>query len=158
MEVEENLQLIRARYDAVNAYDLDRFQGFYTDSTVWNDPGLPAPITGASAVRERLDVLTTAFPDLHWKLDRIFGQGENVCAEFTFTGTHRGVLPDNTGEESVSATNKPVQIEACGIYVVREGKNNRFENLLRLWAAYIANTEVMISVIQRSQKTQRRRS
>ena len=122
VEVEENLQLIRARYDAVNAHDLDRFQGFYTGSTVWSDPGLPAPITGASAVRERLEVLTTAFPDLHWKLDRIFGQGESVCAEFTFTGTHRGALPDNTGEESFSATSKPVQIQACGVYVVREGK------------------------------------
>jgi steroid delta-isomerase-like uncharacterized protein len=122
MEVEENLQLIRARYDAVNAHDLDKFQGFYADSTVWSDPGLPAPITGARSVRKRLEVLTTAFPDLHWELDKIFSQGENVCAEFVFTGTHRGELPDDTGEKSVPATNKPVQLQACGVYVVREGK------------------------------------
>jgi ketosteroid isomerase-like protein len=70
MEVEENLQLIRARYDAVNAHDLDRFEKFYADSTAWSDPGLPAPISGASSVRERLEVLTTAFPDLHWNLDK----------------------------------------------------------------------------------------
>ena len=122
MEVEENLQLIRARYDAVNAHDLDRFEGFYADSTAWSDPGLPAPITGARSVRERLETLTTAFPDLHWKLDKIFSQGESVCAEFTFAGTHRGVLPDNTSEESFPATNGSVQIDACGVYVVEEGK------------------------------------
>jgi steroid delta-isomerase-like uncharacterized protein len=122
MEVEENLQLIRARYDAVNAHDLDAFQGFYADSIVWSDPGLPTPITGARSVRERLEELTTAFPDLHWELDKIFGQGENVCAEFTFTGTHRGVLPDNRDEKSFPATNKPVRIQAGGVYVVREGK------------------------------------
>jgi steroid delta-isomerase-like uncharacterized protein len=122
MEVEENLQLIKARYDAVNAHDLDRFEKFYADSTAWSDPGLPAPISGASSVRERLEVLTTAFPDLHWNLDKIFSQGKNVCVEFTFTGTHRGVLPDNTGEKSFPATNESVHIAACGVYVVEEGK------------------------------------
>ncbi|MCZ6702650.1 MAG: nuclear transport factor 2 family protein, partial [Ignavibacteria bacterium] len=50
----ENLKLIEARYDAVNAQDWDRFQGFYADSIVWNDSGLPAPIKGPTAVRKRL--------------------------------------------------------------------------------------------------------
>ncbi len=122
MAVKENLKLIKARYDAVNAHDWDKFQGFYADSIVWNDPGLPAPITGPRSVRERLEALASAFPDLHWKLDKIFSQGENVCAEFTFTGTHRGSLHDAAGAKSISATNRSIRIQACGVYVVRGGK------------------------------------
>ena len=122
MGVKENLQLIRGRYDAVNAHDLDKFQGFYADSIIWSDPGLPSPITGPRSVRQRLKILTTAFPGLHWKLERIFSQGENVCAQFEFTGTHKGVLLDNRSEKSFPATNKPIRIQACGVYVVREGK------------------------------------
>lgn len=39
MSVRENLQLIKARYEAVNAHDLNKFQAFYADSIVWHDPG-----------------------------------------------------------------------------------------------------------------------
>ena len=118
----ENLKLIEARYDAINVHDWDRFQRFYADSIVWNESGLPAPIKGSTAVRKRLETLATAFPDLHWKLDRIFGHREYVCAEFTFTGTHRGVLPDNRGDKLIPATNKSIRIQACGVYTVRAGK------------------------------------
>ena len=34
-----HLSLIEARYEAVNAHDLDRFQDFYADTVVWRDPG-----------------------------------------------------------------------------------------------------------------------
>jgi steroid delta-isomerase-like uncharacterized protein len=122
MGVRENLRLIQARYEAVNAHDLDRFESFYAGSITWHDPGLSAPIKGPRAVRKRLKTLTTAFPDLQWKLERLFGQGENVCAEFTFVGTQRGELPDNVGKETLPASNKAVQLRAVGIYVVRENK------------------------------------
>lgn len=122
MGVRENLRLIQARYEAVNAHDLDKFQSFYADSITWHDSGLSAPVKGPRAVRKRLKTLTTAFPDLQWKLERLFSQGENVCAEFTFTGTHRGALPDNVGEKTLPASNKAVQLRAAGIYVVRENK------------------------------------
>lgn len=121
MGARENIRLIRARYDAVNAHDLDKFQGFYGNSIVWNDPGLARPIKGPRSVRNRLQTLTRAFPDLQWRLDRIFSQGENVCAEFTFTGTHRRQLPGNAGER-FPATGRAVEIQAAGLYVVRSGK------------------------------------
>ena len=38
-----NLELIQARYEAVNAHDVGRFQGFYADSVVWRDPAHPVP-------------------------------------------------------------------------------------------------------------------
>jgi steroid delta-isomerase-like uncharacterized protein len=122
MKAEENLNLIRKRYEAVNAHDWDRFQQCYAEEIVWRDPGLPSAITGPPAVRKRLEALSTAFPDLHWKLDRIFGQDDLVCAEFTFTGTHKGTFHDHHTNKPIIATNKNIDIKACGVYRVWEGK------------------------------------
>jgi steroid delta-isomerase-like uncharacterized protein len=121
MEVKDNLRVIKARYAAVNAHDWEKFQGFYAKSIVWSDPGLQKPIEGPRTVRRRLESLAKAFPDLRWKLGRIFGQGQNVSAEFTFTGTHKGPLADASGIK-LEATNTRIRIPASGIYVVRAGK------------------------------------
>lgn len=116
------LKLIEARYEAVNAHDWSRFQAFYADSITWDDSGLPEPIKGPAAVRERLEVLVTAFPDLHWHLDQLFGDGENVCAKFTFSGTHKGELPDNYDGSAIPPTGKTIRVQACGVYQVQKGK------------------------------------
>lgn len=122
METEENLRLIRARYDAVNAHDFARFQGFYGSSIKWADPGLPSAIKGPAAVRKRLETLTGSFPDLKWKLGRIFSQGEHVCAEFTFTGTHRGQFKDLRSRATLAPTNQKIRIQGVGVYTVRGNK------------------------------------
>ena len=90
-----NLELIQARYEAVNAHDLDRFQSFYTDHVVWRDPGTPRPVKGPSAVRKRLETWISAVPNLKWTLEDLFGEGDRLCAQFTFSGTHRGALTDS---------------------------------------------------------------
>jgi len=118
----DTLDLIRARYEAVNAHDLDRFQTFYGASIVWTDPGLPKAVKGPTAVRNRLKALTESFPDLQWKLGRMFSQGEDVCAEFTFTGTHKGALKDPRAKTNLRASKRRVRIQAVGVYTVRDNR------------------------------------
>ena len=122
MGTKENLKLIRARYEAVNAHDFDKLQGFYGNSIKWEDPGLPSAVKGPAAVRKRLENLTTSFPDLQWKLGRLFSEGEHVCAEFTFTGTHRGKLKNQRGRAALNPTNQKIRIQAVGVYTVRANK------------------------------------
>lgn len=122
MKTRSKIELIRARYRAVNAHDLDTFQTFYAGSVRWTDPGLARPIKGPSEVRKRLETLITAFPDMRWKLDQIFSQRPYVCAQFTFTGTHRGMLRGRRNNELFQPTNKRIRVEACGVYVVRRLK------------------------------------
>jgi steroid delta-isomerase-like uncharacterized protein len=122
MNTTDNLDLIRARYDAVNAHDIDRFKSFYGGSIVWNDPGLAKAVRGPTAVGNRLKALTESFPDLQWKLGRIFSQGEDVCAEFTFTGTHKGALKDPRTRTNLRASNRRVRIQAVGVYTVRDNR------------------------------------
>ena len=116
------VSLIEARYEAVNAHDWDRFESFYGDSIVWDDPGLAEPIEGPKAVRARLETLNRAYPDLRWNLDRIFSRGDLVCAEFTFTGTQKGELPTRASDVPVEPTDRSVRLSGVGVYRVQEGR------------------------------------
>ena len=116
-----NLDLIVGRYEAVNAHDFDRFQAFYADDVVWRDPATPRPAKGPRAVRKRLETWTEAVPNLRWHLDELFGEGDRLCAQFTFSGTHRGALNDGRGNE-LSPSGRAVKIPGVGVYVIRDGK------------------------------------
>ena len=116
-----NLELIQARYEAVNAHDLDRFQSFYADHVVWRDPGTPRPVKGPSAVRKRLETWISAVPNLKWTLEDLFGEGDRLCAQFMFSGTHRGALTDSRGNE-LPPIRRAIRIRGVGVYVVEAGK------------------------------------
>ena len=116
-----NRQLIEARYEAVNAHDFERFQSFYADSVVWRDPGTARPAKGPRAVRRRLETWTEAVPNLKWQLDDLFGEGDKLCAQFSFTGAHRGALNDGRGNE-LAPSNRAVRLPGVGVYVVADGK------------------------------------
>lgn len=116
-----NLELIRARYEAVNAHDLDRFQSFYADGVVWRDPGTARPAKGPRAVRKRLETWIAAVPNLNWSLDELFGESDRLCAQFTFSGTHRGALTDSRGNE-LPPVQRAIRIRGVGVYVVETGK------------------------------------
>ncbi|HVM13836.1 MAG TPA: ester cyclase [Egibacteraceae bacterium] len=116
-----NLELIRARYDAVNAHDLDRFQECYASAVVWRDPAVVRPVKGPVAVRNRLQTWIEAVPNLKWTLDELFGEGDRLCAQFTFTGSHRGVLNDGRGND-LAASRRSIRIRGVGVYVVEAGK------------------------------------
>jgi steroid delta-isomerase-like uncharacterized protein len=116
-----NLELIRARYEAVNAHDLDRFESFYADGVVWRDPATPRPVKGPSAVRKRLETWISAVPNLKWTLEELFGEGDRLCAQFTFSGTHRGALTDIRGNELLPLR-RAIRVRGAGVYVVDGGK------------------------------------
>lgn len=116
-----NVELIRARYEAVNAHDFERFQSFYADKVVWRDPGIARPVKGPRAVRKRLESWTAAVPNLRWHLDELFGEGDRLCAQFTFAGTHDGAVSDGRGNE-FAPTNRAVRLQGVGVYVVNGGK------------------------------------
>jgi len=121
MTVEENLRLTDARMEALNAHDLDRFLDFHAESVIINAPGLPEPMKGRAAGRELVRGFLTAFPDLHLRKERSFGQGDWVCVESTFTGTHKGPL-QGPGGQMVPATNRSFRIPDCTVFKLEGGK------------------------------------
>lgn len=75
------------------------------------DPDAPDFVAHLSAV---IVAMRTAFPDLHFAIDQIFGEGEWVAMHSVMTGTHLGPLqppllpPD--GPPSIPATGRTVRV------------------------------------------------
>ena len=46
--------------------------------------------------------------------------GDTVVLELTWRGTHKGPLQTPTGQ--IAATGKPIEIEACQVYRIADGK------------------------------------
>ena len=121
MSVEENIRVVRATIEAINARDWDGFDSVHAESVVVSTPQTPEPTKGRAAHRESVQVFTTAFPDLRIEEERIFGQGDWLCSERIATGTHKGPLR-GAGGQTVPATGKPVRVGLVEVSKVEGGE------------------------------------
>ena len=136
MSVEENLQVIDADFEAINAQDWDRFLGLHSESHVLYAPDSPEPRKGREALREWIQGYATAFPDLRVETVRSFGQGDWVCVEWVVTGTHTGPLM-GPGGETIPATNKTARVPGSSVFKVEGGEiteDREYYDLLGLMA------------------------
>ena len=120
MSVEENLRLLRDSTEAFRAHDWDRMWEHFAESVVYHGPESPEPLKGRAALREQFEGYWAAFSDFRVKTDS-FGQGDWVCQEYIFTGTHTGPLK-GPGGETIPATGKPLRMEGCTLYKFEGGE------------------------------------
>jgi predicted ester cyclase len=122
MGIEENLRWVDRALEAFNAHDVEGFMDFYAESAVHNQPSRAVPIRGREAIREDyVNSTFRAFPDIRFEKKRSFGQGEWVCIEGIFKGTHKGPLQDD-GDEIIPPTNKEVQVPICMVIRMKDAR------------------------------------
>lgn len=121
MSIEGNLQVAEGFVNAFKARDPDRIAGLYTESTTLSAPGLQEPLKGPTAILELQKAFLNAFPDVRYENERLFGQGDWVCAENVFTGTHTKPLMTPDGQ-TIPATNKVARIPDCLMLKIEGGK------------------------------------
>jgi predicted ester cyclase len=92
-DIKENIRIVKETLKAFNAYDMDGFTENMSDSILDYIPGRPAPLKGPKAIRDDNSGFLTIFPDAQFKITNVFGQGDWVCAEGFFEGTHEGPFP-----------------------------------------------------------------
>jgi len=61
--------------------------------------------------------LRSAFPDLHYTLDDVVAEGDQVAVRWHWTGTHKGPF------RAFPATGKAVSNTGAGIFRFKDGKN-----------------------------------
>lgn len=81
-----------------------------------------------SHLKEVVTQLRTAFPDLHFEIHHIVGEGEIVAFRSTMTGTHLGML--NKGGVSLPATGRKAAV--AHMHFVRM-VNGKATDLWHVW-------------------------
>jgi steroid delta-isomerase-like uncharacterized protein len=80
------------------------------------DPITPALETGTKGAKKVVNIYRSAFPDVRFTIDDLFGAEDRVVVRWTGHGTHTGNLM------GVAPTHMKVTVHGMDIYRVSEGK------------------------------------
>lgn len=126
MTNEELTRLDDAGLRAWDSHDPDALLAVFADDFVWNDVGVPEPITTPSGLRDYMTTWYTAFPDMRSRtVNRVIGDG-SVAAELEFTGTHTGPL--RMGDTELPPTGVSVIGRGTYFFRARDGKVVEFSS------------------------------
>ena len=75
--------------EVINQGRLERVADLVALDFVELDP-LPGQQQGREGLKQVIAAIRTAFPDIHWVIEEMVGEGDKVFSRFTWQGTHRG--------------------------------------------------------------------
>jgi steroid delta-isomerase-like uncharacterized protein len=101
--------------EVVNQGHLDRADDLVAVDFVELDP-LPGQQQGREGLKQVIGAFRIAFPDIHWVIEELIGEGEKVFSRFTWHGTHRGEF------FGVPATGKLIKVKGMVVDRVVAGK------------------------------------
>jgi predicted ester cyclase len=111
-----NVEAWKAENQAFNAHDAAAMAAGWADTIVDADQADPADAAGKAKVTAGLKAFFTAFPDGKLSLDQVWGAGDYVVAQETFTGTNTGPLG------KAKKTGKAIDIKVVEIARLDGGK------------------------------------
>ena len=116
MAENDNTRFAQQQIAALNAHDVDGYLSRIDDSYVGHSETSPGPIRGREGVRQNLEMLLKAFPDLRVEIEQIITSGDFVVMRTRATGTHKGNFA------GIAPTNKSIVVHGCNVIEVRNGK------------------------------------
>ena len=119
MAEKDNIEYAKQQIAALNARDLDGYLSRIDESYVGHSETRPEPIRGIEGVRQYIQSLLIAFPDLMIEAEQVIASGDTVVVRMRATGTHRGSYV------GIAPTNKSIVIEACSVTELKNGKSIR---------------------------------
>ena len=116
MAVAENKAVVSSFVEEViNQGRLDRLGDLVALDFVELDP-LPGQQQGREGLKRVIAAFRTAFPDIHWVIEEMVGEGDKVFSRFTWNGTHRGEF------FGIPATGKQVMVKGMVVDSVLNGR------------------------------------
>ena len=116
MAEKDNILYSEQQIAALNSRDLDRYLSRIDDSYEGQSETAPGPIRGREGVRQNLEGLIKAFPDLRIEIEQILASGDSVVTRMRATGTHQGSFA------GIAPTGKSISMQACSVVEIRNGK------------------------------------
>ena len=117
--MEENLRIVEKWMDAMNQYDLEEMESFYTEDAVADEVPEPEVFAGKKKITEAYRELFHAFPDCKSTITNYFAGGDHVLFEIIWEGTHKAEF------RGTPATDKVVKLRIAYLFKLREGKISR---------------------------------
>ena len=119
MAEQENIELAKQQIAALNTRDLNAYVRRFDEAYIGQAETTPAPIRGPEGVRQYINTLLTAFPDLRVDTQEILATGDTVIVRMRATGTQKGIFA------GFPPSSKPIVAEACNVFEVKNGKITR---------------------------------
>ena len=89
MGVEENKATLKKIFDEIwNKGNVDFIPELISPEYVNRSP--QGEMKGHDGYKQQIEMVRTAFPDLHMVIDFIIGEGDYLASQVTMTGTHQG--------------------------------------------------------------------
>jgi steroid delta-isomerase-like uncharacterized protein len=121
------VEVVRSIYEDFNRRDYGFLDRIAEDMQVTVVP-LDQVFRGPEGFREFTDGFTEAFPDVRAELTTIFGNGDQVAAEFRVLGTHTATMRTPAGD--VPATGKQVDFQVAEVWELQDGRVVRLRNYM----------------------------
>lgn len=118
--VEENKALIQHGFkEEWNKGNLSVIPELFTPDVICHMVHSP-DIQGQDNWKVFITAFRNAFPDIHFTIEDLFGEGDKVVAKWKFTGTHDGELME------VPPTGVHITVNGVNIYHFKGGKISEF--------------------------------
>jgi steroid delta-isomerase-like uncharacterized protein len=101
--------------EVINQGQLERVDDLVAVDFVELDP-LPGQQQGREGLKQVISAFRAAFPDIHWAIEEMLGEGDKVFSRFTWHGTHRGEFL------GVPATGRQITVKGMVVDRVVDGK------------------------------------
>lgn len=106
---------VQAELAVLSEQDVDGVLSFYSDDVVFVDISMDEPLVGKPAMREFMEGLYEAFPDLRVENVNAFGDDVHVAAEYDLLGTNDGPF------DGQPPTGMSFRVQAVSVYEARGG-------------------------------------
>jgi len=116
-EVEEqNKELIKRMYEAINKGDIEAYAEMLAPEYVWYMPSGNTKSISREGTIEFVREARNGFLDCHWSVEDLIAEGDIVLSRFIFSGTHIGEF------QGIPATGNKVEMSGFMMTRIENGK------------------------------------
>ena len=129
MSTQENKDLVRRLYDAVNQNNLAVLDGLISPNFVTYMPDSPQPLYGATGVKQTFMTSRSAFPDMYVTVNDLIAEEDKVVVIYNSRGTNLGPIMN------MPPTGQPMMFVGIDIWRIVGGKIGEYFGLQQLVGA-----------------------
>jgi ketosteroid isomerase-like protein len=112
MDHDDAMRMLAAIAKAFDEHDLDRIMTYFADDAVFESPRGANPwgtrFVGRDQVREGFAARFSGIPDVRYRQDQHFVDGDRGASEWTLSGT--------------TTEGQPIEVRGCDLWTFRDGK------------------------------------